>query len=122
MTPQVSENEFPHLRQFLASYFNEDWWLEHTSPVEAFEHTLEPFEFLYRRVVASFIADSAPRELLETADEIERLLEVCLTDEELHTVVTRTLGGNYWPGDNSGYRPWLRAVRGQLLAGAQGAR
>jgi hypothetical protein len=121
-TAPISTDGFPYLTQFLGGYFHEDWDLDHTSSVEAFEQTIEPGEPLYRRVVAAYAAQCSPQDLVATADELERLIDMPLSDEELHFAMAQVFYANYWPGHESGYRPWLRAVRGQLLARAQGVR
>jgi hypothetical protein len=98
---------FPHVRDFLGPYFNQDWaafyaWGdEHPS---------------YHAVVSHWKAGARPQEVDALIRDLARFLEVPLPDVELKQVLTREFAVAYLPPDMS-YRTWLESLL-SLLAEA----
>jgi CdiI immunity protein len=111
---QISEANYPHIFQFFSGYFNEDWRDDVISVVEDWERTAEPEEYIFRRVVAKYIYQSLPIDIINATAELEKLLELPLNNDQLQTVVSRNFGCYFVPADSIGYRQWLNAIRNQL--------
>jgi CdiI immunity protein len=111
---QISESNYPHLFQFFSGYFGEDWRDDVISVVEDMEGTTEPDEYIFRRVVAKYIAQALPVNVVRTTTELEKLLALPLNNDQLQTGLSRNLRCYFVPGDAKTYRPWLTAIRNQL--------
>jgi hypothetical protein len=48
--------------------------------------------------------------------ELNRVLDLGLSDTDLSKLLTEGFGLSYWPGSNEAYRPWLQEVRATLSA------
>jgi hypothetical protein len=92
---------FPQLRQFLGSYFHQDW------PVERAR---------WEEVVDDFMAESPRSVVADSAAELASLVGEPLTDVELEAVLDG-LGCSVDPSAfNLGPGDWLRAVARRLNA------
>ncbi|MHA3739265.1 contact-dependent growth inhibition system immunity protein [Pseudomonas sp. Eth.TT006] len=92
----MTNEEFPQLFQFLGAYFHEDWMSE--------------FDFA-DDVVRSFIADSEVSAILDVIKEIEAVLALDLTEQEIRDFVLAEMGCSYcyWHDWQDGNH-WLQHV------------
>jgi hypothetical protein len=94
-------SDFPALRNFLSAYFHQDWAVEHDTP---------------GAVVDYFVEGESALQVAQLRDEIARLLEEGLDEDELAGQV-RDLGSEYDPTlDGGNYREWLRDIEERLTA------
>ena len=94
-------SDFPALRNFLSAYFHQDWAVEHDTP---------------GAVVDYFVEGESSIQVAQLRDEIARLLERGLDEDELAGQV-RDLGSEYDPSlDGGNYREWLRDIEERLTA------
>lgn len=93
--------DFPALRNFLSAYFHQDWAVEHDTP---------------GAVVDYFVEGESALQVAQLRDEIARLLEQGLDEDELAGQV-RDLGSEYDPTQDGGnYQEWLRDIEERLTA------
>jgi hypothetical protein len=92
---------FPELSR-LMSYFLQGWetlydWQEENSH--------------YKELVRHFKAESSPREIAQSIDELEQFIQIDLDENELHDILVREFRANiYPPGMEMTYRHWLGEV------------
>jgi hypothetical protein len=110
---QISEDSFPNLYQFFAR-FGEDWRDEFVSLVEDIEGTLEPEKYVFRRVVSTYIVQASAKEVVCTTQELEKLLDMQLSAEQLQLVASQVFHCYSSLGSAESYEQWLKAIRGQL--------
>jgi hypothetical protein len=94
----MKSDPYPHLQQFFGGYFHQDWTLEAED---------------WQGLAANFIAGADPSTLLNTCQELSRLLNEIVEDGELDDVLGG-LGCCYRPIE-MGNRDWLRGVQKMLL-------
>ncbi|MEG4322538.1 MULTISPECIES: contact-dependent growth inhibition system immunity protein [unclassified Microcoleus] len=93
-------DQFPHLTQFLSSYFHQDWPLEADTPSE---------------VVNNYLSSEPPESIEATSQELSRLLEMPIAPADLETFLLDELGCYYDPqSDNQTVREWLQSVQQSL--------
>ncbi len=94
-------SDFPALRNFLSAYFHQDWAVEHYTPGAVFDY---------------FVEGESALQVAQLRDEIARLLEQGLDEDELAGQV-RELGSEYDPTlDGGNYQEWLRDIEERLTA------
>ncbi|MBS1803986.1 MAG: hypothetical protein JST28_11510 [Acidobacteria bacterium] len=92
----LREDERETLRNFFAAYFHEDWICESESP---------------DGIVAMYICDASPSEVIRLSQAILRLIDCGYDNEELEQTLFRKLGCCYSPsGDGKAAREWLYQV------------
>lgn len=96
-------SEFPHLQNFLAAYFHQDWQAEHATA---------------DAVVAFYRDSEAPAQVDATRRELGHLLARDDDDATLGDAA-RALGCEYDPTRDGGrWRDWLQQVRAGLAGDA----
>jgi len=93
----MTNDDLPELFQFLGACFHEDWMCESA---------------LADDIIKSFIADSEKATLLNVVKEIEALLALNLTENDLRNFLLKEIGCCYcywheWPNGNE----WLEHVK-----------
>lgn len=91
----------PHLFQFLAGYFNQDWDLDYVDAQVA---------------VTAYARESLPSALRATIGDIETLLQMHLDGQQLHDALVDGLLFTYDPvqGQHLSDEEWLRWVQAGL--------
>lgn len=110
----TEQTPYYELGQFLGAYFHQDWMHIKIRP------DWSPESADAESVVRYFIDESSPEILKNVADDIDELLAVGMSEEELQQFLYRELGSYYLttadgvsPGD------WLRSVRELLLSAVE---
>lgn len=96
------------MSQLLGAYFHQDWMAEYADGPA---------------VVRAIVSETSPEYLRQAADEIDELLQLRLTEDELAKLFYPELGIYFIaPVDGISYSDWLRSVRDAFRAGGEQAR
>lgn len=88
--------DYPELQQFLAGYFNQDWVDDHESANE---------------VIDVFISESSKETVIKVQLELDRLLSIKKTEQELQDYLLTDIGCYYYyPNEWSDGKTWLQHV------------
>src|ERR1043166_31011 len=97
----MSHTKFHALGQLLGAYFHQDWTLINSNAAA---------------VIRSIVEESPPAELRRAADDIDELLRLRSTEDELARLFYPELEIYYPPpADGISYSDWLRSVRNAFL-------
>jgi hypothetical protein len=108
-----ANQRFYELGQFLGAYFHQDWMHVRVRP----DWTVDNADA--ESVVRFFINGNAPERLKKIAEEIEELLALGMSEDELQKLLYTELGIYYMPtADGISYSNWLRSVRDALVSRA----
>jgi hypothetical protein len=101
----MKQERFPAMSQLLGAYFHQDWMLLNSDGAE---------------VVRSIVAETSPDYLSQAAHEIDELLDLRLTEDELAQLFYPELGIYFIPSvDGISYSDWLRSVRDAFRVGGE---
>ncbi|MBD8738893.1 hypothetical protein IFR41_05130 [Pseudomonas fluorescens] len=92
--------DYPELQQFLAGYFNEDWVDDHKSADD---------------VINFFISEASADMLEKVKKELEKLLFIEQSEQELQDYLLTSIGcGYYYPSEWEDGKTWLTHVASML--------
>jgi hypothetical protein len=103
MNPQNSwewNERFPELSQMLGAYFHQNFPDFYDSRDEALDE---------------YVSESLPEDLAQAAQELEELLAMASSDQELHTAAN-ALGLGLLPPQGLSLRQWLELIRQRVAA------
>jgi hypothetical protein len=110
----TEQTPFYELGQFLSAYFNQDWMHIKIRP------DWTPKNADAASVVRYFIDQSPPELLKKVAEDIDELLTVGMSEEELQQFLYAKLGSYYMPtADGVSPSDWLRSVRELFLSAVE---
>jgi hypothetical protein len=110
-----AESAYPALYQFLACSFHEDWYEDVTTPEERLIGGPEPEVDVFKRAVRAYAATGG-EQCVRALAELDRVLSITKSDQELSDLLHRGFSVSYWPGSTEACRPWLQEVRATLAA------
>ncbi|HRZ47695.1 MAG TPA: contact-dependent growth inhibition system immunity protein [Candidatus Paceibacterota bacterium] len=97
----MKTEKFRNLVQFLGGCFNQDWRLDDPTP---------------EAVVMRFVAENSEEFVTDVVSELDELLSLSLTEEELQRVLFEEFHCYYLPTETS-IGDWLSHVRASLSVG-----
>lgn len=99
----MNHEQFAAMSQLLGAYFDQDWMLLYADGPA---------------VVRAIVAETSPDYLRQAAHEIDELLGLGMTEDELAKLFYPELGIYFIPPvDGVSYGDWLRSVRDAFRAG-----
>ena len=103
----MSQTRFYELGQLLGAYFHQDWTLMNSDATV---------------VIRSIVEENPRAELRRAAVEIDELLGLRLSEDELARLFYPELGIYYVPpADGLSYSDWLQSVRNAFLVEEKGS-
>ncbi|MEO6034748.1 MAG: contact-dependent growth inhibition system immunity protein [Verrucomicrobiota bacterium] len=97
----MKPEQFRNLVQFLGGCFNQDWRLDDPTP---------------EAVVVRFVAENSNEFVGDVVSELDELLSLSLTEDELRRMLFEEFHCYYLPTETS-IRDWLSHVRASLSVG-----